>query len=197
MTTAGKLVFQGRADGKFAAHDAATGDELWTYDLGLGISAPPVTYSIDGRQYISVLVGWGGGVAGLGMDIAREHGWAYGVHTRRLVTFSLHGSRELPPLPPPSPAQPIPLPEFDIDPVLAQQGGSEFGRCLACHGPGAIGAGMAPDLRASEVVGSSAAFESIVRGGSLTYNGMPRFDHLTDEQLLALRHYIRQQAEAE
>jgi quinohemoprotein ethanol dehydrogenase len=196
MTTAGNLVFQGRVDGQFVAYDAASGEELWKYDVGLGISAPPITYAIDGRQYISLLVGWGGGVAGLGSDIARDHGWAYGVHTRRLVTFSLDGSRELPPSPPPSAAQPIAMPEFDLDPRLAEQGGAEFGRCLVCHGPGAIGGGMAPDLRASEVVGSSTAFAAIVRGGSLKQNGMPQFAHLTDEQLMALRHYIRQQAEA-
>jgi quinohemoprotein ethanol dehydrogenase len=56
---------------------------------------------------------------------------------------------------------------------------------------------MAPDLRASEVIGASTAFAAIVRDGSLKPSGMPRFAHLTDVQLLALRNYIRQQAELE
>ncbi|NIX19947.1 MAG: PQQ-binding-like beta-propeller repeat protein, partial [Actinobacteria bacterium] len=43
LTTAGNLVFQGRLDGVFAAYRADTGEELWTHDLGLGISAPPIT----------------------------------------------------------------------------------------------------------------------------------------------------------
>jgi quinohemoprotein ethanol dehydrogenase len=197
MTTAGNLVFQGRVTGDLVAYDATSGDILWTYNVGLGISAPPVSYAIDGKQYVSLLVGWGGGVAGLGENIEREHGWAYGVHTRRLVTFSLEGNLELPPSPPPTIVKPIPMPEFNIDPALAAQGDSEYGRCVICHGPGAISAGMAPDLRASQVIGASTAFEAIVRDGSLKPSGMPRYAHLTDVQLLALRNYIRQQAELE
>ena len=46
MTTAGNLVFQGRVDGTLRAYDATTGEELWSHDLGLGITAPPVTYSV-------------------------------------------------------------------------------------------------------------------------------------------------------
>ena len=66
MTTAGNLVFQGRADGNFVAHDARTGAELWRANLGLGISAPPITYTVNGRQYVALLVGWGGSMAALG-----------------------------------------------------------------------------------------------------------------------------------
>jgi hypothetical protein len=60
LTTAGNLVFQGRADGRFIAYDARTGDELWSFDTGLGISAPPITYGINGTLYIALLVGFGG-----------------------------------------------------------------------------------------------------------------------------------------
>jgi len=197
MTTAGNLLFQGRATGELVAYNAETGDELWKYNLGLGISAPPVSYAIDGKQYVSILVGWGGGAAGLGSDIERQHGWAYGVHTRRLVTFALDGGRVLPPSPPPTIVQPVALPEFEIDAQLAEQGAVEYGRCFACHGPGAVAVGMAPDLRASELIGNSEAFETVVRGGGLMQNGMPRFAHLTDQQMMAIRHYIRQQAEVE
>ncbi len=54
---------------------------------------------------------------------------------------------------------------------------------------------MAPDLRASAIIGSNLAFEAIVRDGSLINNGMPVFAEISDEQLLALRHYVRQQAQ--
>ena len=64
MVTAGDLVFQGRADGDFLAYDAKTGHRALDAFRRLGISAPPVTYSIDGKQYVSILVGWGG--AGVG-----------------------------------------------------------------------------------------------------------------------------------
>ena len=54
MTTAGNLVYQGRVDGTLRAYNATTGEELWQYDAGLGISAPPVTYSIDDKQLLMI-----------------------------------------------------------------------------------------------------------------------------------------------
>src|SRR5262249_23644324 len=61
LATAGNLVFQGRADGMFTAYRASDGKQLWEFDAGTGIMAPPVTYSVDGVQYLSVMAGWGGG----------------------------------------------------------------------------------------------------------------------------------------
>jgi alcohol dehydrogenase (cytochrome c) len=57
MATAGNLVFFGLPDGTFAAHDAKTLKELWSFNTGTGINAPPITYSVNGKQYIAVLVG--------------------------------------------------------------------------------------------------------------------------------------------
>jgi outer membrane protein assembly factor BamB len=48
LATAGNLVFQGRADGVFAAYRATDGKHLWSFDAGTGIAAPPVTYLVDG-----------------------------------------------------------------------------------------------------------------------------------------------------
>jgi len=194
MTTAGNLVFQGRVDGSFVAYNATTGETLWTFDAGLGISAPPVTYSVDGRQYIALLVGWGGGVAGLGGDIAVKNGWAYGIHPRRLVAFSLEGETTLPPQPPAAAARPIEMSQFEVNDVLAVAGADEYGRCVVCHGFDAISPGMAPDLRASAILASAEAFADVVRNGNRQENGMPRFAHLDDEQLLKLRHYLRREA---
>jgi quinohemoprotein ethanol dehydrogenase len=196
MTTAGNLVFQGRVTGDFVAYDATTGEELWKYPLGLGISAPPVTYSVDGKQYIALLVGWGSGAAALGGKPSVANGWAYGLQTRRLVAFSLDGKQVLPPQPAPAPARPVPIPQFEVRQDLAEQGWGEYaGRCMACHGFDAISPGMAPDLRASAVLGSAEAFADVVRGGSRQQNGMPAYRHLTDEQLLKIRHYVRREAE--
>ena len=66
LTTAGNLVFQGRADGDLVAYAADSGESLWRFPLGLGIAAPPITYSIAGRQYLALLVGWG--------SVASSHG---------------------------------------------------------------------------------------------------------------------------
>ncbi len=196
LTTAGGLVFQGRYNGDFVAHDAATGDVLWSRNLGLGISAPPISYEVDGTQYVSLLVGWGGGAAGIANNLEVDHGWAYGQQTRRLVTFSLEGHATLPTQPPPGPAQPIVMDFFEVDAALAAQGADEYGRCGYCHGPGAKSGGMAPDLRASALIASAEAFAGVVRDGERMHNGMPRYAHLSDAQLLALRHYLRQEAEA-
>jgi quinohemoprotein ethanol dehydrogenase len=194
MTTAGNLVLQGRVDGTFRAYNATTGEELWSFDAGLGITAPPVTYSVDGKQYIALLVGYGGGVAGLGGDIAVANGWAYGAHDRRLVTFALDGDVALPAQPPAAAAQPIEMLQFEVDDEMAEDGAGEYGRCLACHGFDAISPGMAPDLRASPILASTEAFADIVRDGSRQENGMPVFEHLNDEQLLKIRHYLRREA---
>jgi PQQ-dependent dehydrogenase (methanol/ethanol family) len=56
LTTAGNLVFHGTANGLFQAHDAMTGAVLWEQQL-LGTMGSPVTYEIDGRQYVSMLSG--------------------------------------------------------------------------------------------------------------------------------------------
>jgi quinohemoprotein ethanol dehydrogenase len=57
VTTAGGLVFVGQVDGNLVAYDAKTGDQLWKFQTGWGISAPPMTYSVDGVQYIAVASG--------------------------------------------------------------------------------------------------------------------------------------------
>ena len=197
MTSAGNLVFQGRADGNFVAYHATTGAELWRFNVGSGISAPPITYSVAGRQYVALLVGWGGAGAGVGGPLIAGHGWAYGAHTRRVIAFSLSGTAALPPSPAPAVVRPLAAREFGVNASLASQGRVEFGeRCGGCHGGGAVSGGITPDLRASGVVLSETGFADVVRGGSRVSKGMPAYRTLTDDRLLALRHFIRHQAEA-
>ena len=57
LATAGNLVFVGLPDGTLAAYDAKTLKEAWSINLGTGINAPPVTYSVNSKQYVAVLVG--------------------------------------------------------------------------------------------------------------------------------------------
>jgi quinohemoprotein ethanol dehydrogenase len=195
LTTAGNLVFQGQADGRMIAYRADTGEDVWSFDVGSGISAPPITYAADGKQYVSVLVGWGGSVAALGGSLAAQHGWAYKAHPRRLITFSLEGGETLPPSPPPVIPEPLAAPDFTVDQALAAQGADLYrGVCSFCHGPVAVSGGKAPDLRASPMVLSDETFDAVVAGGERRPLGMPRFSEYSPRELRALQHYIRSQA---
>lgn len=195
VTTAGNLVFQGRADGTFYAYSADKGEVLWHTDLGLGVSAPPITYTVDGKQYISLLVGWGGAGSATPGFVGGKHGWAYGVHTRRLVTFSLDGKKVLPKQPPPLQPQPLQA-AFKVDHELADKGTDVYvDWCMMCHGAGAGAAGNAPDLRASPLVLSLDAMKDIALNGSRKAKGMPFFDNLNAADIEAVQHYVRRQAE--
>jgi quinohemoprotein ethanol dehydrogenase len=58
MTTAGNLVFEGMGDGRFNAYDARNGKQLWSFDAHFGTTGAPITYEVDGKQYVSVVAGW-------------------------------------------------------------------------------------------------------------------------------------------
>jgi quinohemoprotein ethanol dehydrogenase len=195
LATHGNLVFQGRADGRFVAYRATDGKELWSVALGSGISAPPVTFELDGKQYVSILMGWGGTGASMVGSIAAQHGWAYKAQTRRLYTFMLDGKTPLPASNPPVFPQPLAAPDFVVDDALAEKGSWLFKEsCMMCHGGGAVSGGYAPDLRASPLPLDAQAFKQVVVGAALRQNGMPEFKDLDDAALDSLRHYIRRQA---
>ena len=65
LTTSGDLLFTGDPEGNFLAFDASSGKKLWSYQTGSGHRGSPITYSVNGKQYIAVPVGWGSALAGL------------------------------------------------------------------------------------------------------------------------------------
>ena len=184
LATAGNLVFQGLGDGGFAAYSADAGEKLWEVDLGNGILAPPVTYAIDGRQYLSVLVGWGstpGLFGGFPSDEYKAEG--------RLYTFALDGGREL------EPVRGIARPEltgipFEAGETAIAEGAAIYGeRCYTCHGIAAASGGQIADLRYSSP-DTYEMLEAILRGGIYQPLGMPKFDWLTEADVRALRAYL-------
>ncbi len=197
MATAGGLVFQGDADGRFAAYRAADGRRLWSFDAGLGIVAAPMTYQAGGRQYVSILVGYGGATT-LWPDLV-DRGWKYGLQPRRLLSFALDGRAKLPSTPPPDrEVHAVDDPELVIDTTAVAEGALLYGNeCVTCHGGGLKSAGApGPDLRESHAALSREALATILRDGALAPNGMPRFRELTDRQIGALYMYIRAGARA-
>ena len=69
LTTAGGLVFAGEPSGLIHAFDAKTGDVLWTFNTGSGHHGNPVTYSVNGKQYVAVPTGWGGWIEGFAPEM--------------------------------------------------------------------------------------------------------------------------------
>jgi outer membrane protein assembly factor BamB len=57
LSTAGGLIFSGELDGEFLAMDAKTGKVLWHFNTGQQINAQPITYGIDGKEYVSLTSG--------------------------------------------------------------------------------------------------------------------------------------------
>jgi plastocyanin len=89
LSTAGGLVFKGQVDGNLLALDAKTGAELWRFQTGMGISAPPMTWmGSDGVQYVTVAVG---GNRGGNTTLDGDEVW----------TFSLNGTVDEMAAPPP------------------------------------------------------------------------------------------------
>ncbi|MBI3146546.1 MAG: PQQ-dependent methanol/ethanol family dehydrogenase [Pseudogulbenkiania sp.] len=72
MTTAGNLVFTGTPEGFLKAFDAQSGKELWKFQTGSGIVGSPVTWEMDGQQYVAVVSGWGGAVPLWGGEVAKK-----------------------------------------------------------------------------------------------------------------------------
>ncbi|MEM7218301.1 MAG: PQQ-dependent dehydrogenase, methanol/ethanol family [Pseudomonadota bacterium] len=178
VSTAGNLVFQGRADGQFAAYRATDGKLLKEIPVNIGIIAPPVTYEIDGEQYVTVVAGWGGAF-GLTSGVPRHKSNA--MKEGRILTFKLGGEVELPQ---PSIAwMDIPAPpEMDYTTAQVTHGQKLYAEnCNVCHGPGVISSSSLPDLRYMTAA-THASWDAIVRGGAYTGKGMVSFAHVLDEQ---------------
>jgi quinohemoprotein ethanol dehydrogenase len=193
MATAGGLVFQGQADGTFSAYDASNGGELWKFDAGLGINAAPMSFSAGGKQYVAVLVGYGGTAAA--MSSVMDVGWKYGQQPRRLLVFALGGTSKLAPSPPRDmhvAALDDPALTIDIGDAMLGKGMSIA--CMSCHGAGFRGAGTpGPDLRESAVSLRLEDFSAFIKQGNYA-RGMPAFAWLSDAQIKGLHAYLRHRA---
>jgi len=189
LSTAGGLLFQGTAAGEFNAYDARTGKKLWSFPAQSGIVAPPITYAVGGRQYVSVVVGWGGVYPLLLGELAKKSNDRS--NNSRVLTFSLDGKASLP--------EQAPLARESIPPParFGTREQIEHGRvlyarsCGGCHGDGVRSGGVLPELRRSALAGDAGAWRSVVIDGVLQDQGMVSFSRdMSDGDAEAIRAYV-------
>jgi PQQ-dependent dehydrogenase (methanol/ethanol family) len=189
LTTAGNLVFQGTADGRFVAYDARNGTKLWETPTGTGVVAAPVTYEVDGKQYVSIAVGWGG-VYG----VAARHTDRAGPGT--VYTFALGGTAKAPAFVEyklNSLLQGVPYDpkHYDVGTALY------VSNCVFCHGvPGVDRGGNVPNLGYSTPA-VIANLDKYTLSNALAARGMPDFTgKLTVEDVEKIKAFIQGTADA-
>jgi len=192
LSTAGGLVFQGTADAHFTAYDAANGEQLWSFFSQTGIVAAPISYEIDGEQYVAVASGWGGAYA-LAYGGVVPTGSEAGVG--RVLTFKLGANEALPGISA-IPAGITKPPAQTATPETVAKGFEAYMRyCVTCHGDHAISSGLLPDLRRSPYLQTVEAWDAVVRQGALAERGMGNFGEFVDaDTSAALRAYVIGQA---
>jgi len=187
LSTAGGLVFQGTDSGFMRVYHEDTGELLHELFIGSSIIAAPISYMVEGEQYIAFLTGWGGG------------GWfaphptsaviRYG-NQGRIIALKLGGeSIPVPDLV--SDIAPIPEPPVQntASPEIIAQGQQLFSRsCAICHAN--TDYGLTPDLRRMDAA-THEGFLGIVLYGARRYQGMPKWDDVLDEnQASAIHAYL-------
>ncbi|MFT4712370.1 MAG: PQQ-dependent dehydrogenase (methanol/ethanol family) [Candidatus Azotimanducaceae bacterium] len=193
LSTAGGLVFHGNGTGDFSAYADDTGDLLWKMRAPTAVMAAPVTYKVDGDQYILVMAG-AGGIFGMNFDSLDYE------NDGTMLAFKLNGSASMPARI---------MKEGKVDASLKEvslsyegmsdeeidEGWSLYNlNCLVCHGAAAKSSGLLPDLRHSSKE-THEAWAAIVIGGMLKDRGMASFaDVLTIEQAEKIHGYVVRQA---
>jgi len=191
LSTHGNLVFQGDLAGNFNAYAADTGQELWSYPVQGGIMASPITYELDGIQYVAVAQGWGG-----------ESSLPFGalsapqnmVNISRLLVFRRGGSGRLPIVETDEQA----LPPHDLataEPEQIERGRELYNQyCSVCHGGNVISGGIVPDLR-YRIAQIAPSWRSIVLDGALAPAGMPAWNaYMTGAEADAIMSYVAHEA---
>ncbi len=184
VTTASGLVFQGTADGNLSALDGDNGKLLWKVNAGTGVVAPPITYSVDGIQYISFQVGWGGSGGAMNQKATPD------IFPAHIYTFRLDGKEKMPELI--AMQRPVPLNiEYPGTETEIKRGEEIYLQyCMACHGTIDKDYGALPDL-GHLTKEKFHIIDDIVLKGRLEPLGMPNFgSRLSATDLENIKKYI-------
>jgi quinohemoprotein ethanol dehydrogenase len=189
LTTAGNLIFQGRPRegvlGTFVALRATDGRALWSWNTPDAMAGGPVTYLVNGEQYVAVI---SGALSYSGTTTPRVR------HNGRMLAFKLNGSGTFPadpgPAPPPNPPTEVARPE------QVALGETIYGkRCGLCHGFDAVSSNIVPDLRRSPFLTSPEGWQAVVIGGALAERGMISWkEFVTPAQAEAVRGFVGERA---
>jgi mono/diheme cytochrome c family protein len=164
---------QGTAAGDVIIYRADNGEKLWSHHVQTGVLAGPVSYAVDGEQYIAVAAGWGG-VWALAPGELGLKGGRLG-NRSRVLAFKLGGDAQLPPADAPAPLVFDPPDATASEDTVARGKFLYHRHCFVCHGDAAVSGGMLPDLRASPAIRDDALWNEIVLNGVLTDRGMVSF----------------------
>ena len=183
LSTAGDILVQGAADGRFVVYRASDGELLWEMPIQTGAVAGPISYRANGEQFIAVAAGWAGAIPILGGKITASHN-----APMRVLAFKLGGTATLPV---PEDRGGVTIPEVTASEDTIAEGAGLYDRiCRTCHGFDVVSGGMMPDLRFMSAQAHQ-DFNAIVLGGTLAAQGMASFaDVLTEEETGKIYAYI-------
>ena len=189
LATAGDLVFAGSGMGDLSAYKADTGAKLWSAQTQAGVVAAPMTYEVNGEQYIAIEVGWGGAYGLAAGPLALDSHVAGNLP--RVLAFKLNGTDTLPVAAPPAPRILQPPPNKASTAVVAL-GKAKYHRfCGTCHGDSAVSGGVLPDLRYSPTLSNPGTWNQIVHDGALQTQGMVSFGSvLSQREIAAIHAYV-------
>ncbi len=179
VSTAGNLVFQGNSHGEFVAYQATTGERLWSFETQAGVLAAPISYQVDGEQYVAIEVGYGGAFGLAAGELSRDTHIASNVP--RVLVFKLGAQGALPPLSKSAMRRLHPPADTASAADLIKGKMAYHTYCGTCHGDSATGNGVLPDLRYTALLNDRAAWDSIVRQGADTARGMVSFKAELDQ----------------
>jgi len=186
LATGGNRVFQGTAHGEFEAYSADNGKMLWSFKTNRGTMAGPITYRVNGEQYIAVMAGYGGSMGmASGTPFMKEK-----MPNGMIFAFKI-GGKATPPAYTPIPLdKPTPSNESFTPAQIATGQKYFFQYCQICHG-GPVN----PDLRRSALLQDKEAFKAVVIDGALAPNGMASFAaYMKPEEAEGVRAYLNQRA---
>ena len=208
LSTAGNLVFQGEGTGTFDAFAADTGRKVWSIQTGSAIDAVPITFQVNGEQYVLIPVGWGSAsrlflpASALATPKSKRG-------PARLLAFRLGADMPFPT--PPDIVPQVPKPPDQIGTAADVAEGRDLYEthlCSGCHAPGLDGSGAwtvngaIPDLRYAPP-DVHQQWDAIVLGGSHTAQGMlsfgvqhqfPDITPLNGHEATAIHAYVIDQA---